>query len=333
MIVVGLELEEHQRRLKVDAAALGQHATDLQRAKLIERQNTLQRKIDAWREVQLLYMPGVAAHRQRTISTDTTVLPQHVPLLLPSAVCNKIPCDTSLLEQEWRLRHAQAHDVLNDLRGHLELRSHLYKYKDRFVRGQHHNTRARTIITGVQSKVDADVSRYRTAQAALVSMAAILGKSGWQAALWPLNDGDVRHVTEGEDGESEGRRTLSWIWKACGAVVECDKDGRVQEHLQDSLRREWCKARARAYRWWEECKLLEEEMRRVLAFHVWMAQRWRGLLDRQVFTSPGYMEGANAYAHRQAEIRLEMHNKCTFAWRHVQEWLSLQDSAPPFTQD
>ncbi|OBZ77742.1 hypothetical protein A0H81_02190 [Grifola frondosa] len=298
MLVAGIELEEQQRRLRVDAAALGQHATDLQRAKFMERQNTLLRKLEAWWEIQALYMPGVTAH-----------------------------------QQEWRLRYAQAHEVLNDLRGHLELRSHLYVYKDRFVRGQRHNTRARTVITGAQSKIDADVSRYRTAHAALLSLSTILHKTGWQVVLQPLNDSDIRHVTDGEDGQSEGRRTLSWIWKASG---EGSVDGRVGEHLQDSLRREWCKARARADRWSEECMLLKEEMRRVLEFHSWQAHWWTTMVNRRIFSQSGYLEGANAYAYRQCAIRTAMREKCEHTWRYVAEWLSVGDlciSTPPLTQD
>ena len=39
-----------------------------------------------------------------------------------------------------------------------------------------------------------------------------------------------------------------------------------------ALRVKWCKARARASRWSEECKLIEEEMCRVIAFHIYQAR-------------------------------------------------------------
>lgn len=39
--------------------------------------------------------------------------------------------------------------------------------------------------------------------------------SEWEASLQPLLNGDIRSLKEGEDtGNSEGRRTLSWIWSA-----------------------------------------------------------------------------------------------------------------------
>lgn len=42
-----------------------------------------------------------------------------------------------------------------------------------------------------------------------------------------------------------------------------------------ALELEWCRARARAHWWQEECLLLNEEMHRVLAFFKWQASDWR----------------------------------------------------------
>ncbi|TFK78062.1 hypothetical protein K466DRAFT_446088, partial [Polyporus arcularius HHB13444] len=122
MIIVGVELEELQRRLKTEVEALTDHATDIQRAKVQERQNVLRRRIDAWTEIQQLYMPGIATYRVRLISqVEDCYLPHNIPLLLPSAAASFIPCAPSLLQQEWRLRCAQAFDSLGDLRGHIEM--------------------------------------------------------------------------------------------------------------------------------------------------------------------------------------------------------------------
>ncbi|KAF8867888.1 hypothetical protein BD779DRAFT_1482742, partial [Infundibulicybe gibba] len=60
LISQGLDLEEQQQRLRRDTALMGPHCTDLQRAKMLERSNRLRRRIEAWIEVQHLYMPGVA---------------------------------------------------------------------------------------------------------------------------------------------------------------------------------------------------------------------------------------------------------------------------------
>ena len=72
------------------------------------------------------------------------------------------------------------------------------------------------------------------------------------------------------DGDTEGRRIFSWIWRVHGASSdEDDWDGSL-----DAMRIEWCKARARANRWTEEVDLLKEEMRRTEQFLEWHANWW-----------------------------------------------------------
>lgn len=107
----------YRRRLCVDAKALGVQSTDLQHTKVLERRNRLQRKIDAWCNVQLLYMPAVAALRAKDADNTvaSVVTAENMDLLMPSQVLGRISCDVSLAEYEWRLRYAQAHDALHDI--------------------------------------------------------------------------------------------------------------------------------------------------------------------------------------------------------------------------
>ncbi|RPD55780.1 hypothetical protein L227DRAFT_588422 [Lentinus tigrinus ALCF2SS1-6] len=290
MIIAGIELEDTQRRIKKQASSLPAHATDIQRARALEHQNALHRRVDAWSEIQQLYMPGVAIQRERLLTAnDTAALPYNIPLLLPSAILTTVPCLPALMELEWHMRHAQAFDALADLRGHLEVRSHLYKFKDRFARGQRANTRAQTIIKQAEAKIDEDATRYRVAYAALRALANTLGKAGWDTHLAPLHAGDIRHVTEGNE----------------------------------ALRIEWCKARARAARWTEEVQLLLEEMRRTVAYHTWQAGVWEATVGKVHPDRADYLEGANAYACCQASIRVAMRDFCAVTWRHVHQWVSL----------
>lgn len=152
-----------RRRLAAEIKSLGSHATDLQRAKVLEHSNALLRKIEAWAQIQHFYMPLVSTLRAASVCADgdASAASLKVPLFLPSAVCATLSCYPTLLDSEYRLRVAQAHDILNNLRRHLRLRSHLYNFKDRFVRGQRPNTRARSVINTCQDKIDADVAAYR----------------------------------------------------------------------------------------------------------------------------------------------------------------------------
>ncbi|KAG0693225.1 hypothetical protein DFH29DRAFT_985543 [Suillus ampliporus] len=135
LISLGLELEDQQRRLEFDAKVAGQHATDAQKGKLLQRVNALRRRIDMWAWVLLLYMPGVSHLRSPDdIATEAKV--HNIGLFLPSSLPHRVLCDDHLLKHEWELCEAQAYNTLNDLCTVLNLQYHLYKYKDTFIRGQ-----------------------------------------------------------------------------------------------------------------------------------------------------------------------------------------------------
>lgn len=171
-------------------------------------------------EVQQLYMPGVVAMRERaerqTPDIESEEKTEHIQLWLPSMIPPHVPCDKRLRDIEFQLREAQAHDALNELRQALRLRAFLYMDKDRFKVGQRPNTRARSVIQRCDTRVDACATRYRVAHAALVALGPRLGKIGWEAQLRPLLASDVRGMTEAALGDTEGRRTLTWIWTSLG---------------------------------------------------------------------------------------------------------------------
>ncbi|KZT01710.1 uncharacterized protein LAESUDRAFT_634450, partial [Laetiporus sulphureus 93-53] len=73
-----------------------------------------------------------------------------------------------------------------------------------------------------------------------------------------------------------------------------------------ALRIEWCKARAHANRWSEECQLIEEEMHRVIAFHAYQARWWLDKIEQNPVASEEHQEGLIAYAMRQAELRTSL---------------------------
>jgi len=156
---------------------------------------------------------------RRRSQSPTEDDPQHTSLWLPSAICGKVPCHPRLYDFEWDLRLAQANDALHDIRQSLQLRSHLYKHKDRFVTGQRANTRSNAIIARVQASVIASISRYRAARNALLSLAPFLKKDEtWKGTIMELRDEDVREMSVGGRDESEGHRLISWIWKQGGVT-------------------------------------------------------------------------------------------------------------------
>ncbi|KAF8069134.1 hypothetical protein FPV67DRAFT_1415501 [Lyophyllum atratum] len=276
MIANGLALGEEQRKLAADSTDLGLHPTANQLSNLLERSNQLRRKISTWIEVQVLFLPEAARQRAKALQkAGPNGLPstkaQDIALWLPSELKKEgIIVNETLQAYEWRLREGQANDALEEVRRVLRLRSHLYTHKDRYTRGVKANTRANVAITTANEAIKRAANRYRRAREALIILSKGRQVPVWETTLRGLKDTDIRSLSEGLFGETEGSKTTSWIWSAPGVVVDDDAD----PVLNDGLRIEWCRTRARAMRWAEEVELVQEEMRRVLAFLSWKAGWW-----------------------------------------------------------
>lgn len=223
-------------RLKYDNSKLDASATMLQLAKMQERKNSLRRKIKAWIAVQHLYMPEVSVLRTRAdraaSETSAEIAPWDFPLHLPSSLPPRTTCLPILRQHEFQLREAQAYEALDALRDHLRLRTHMYKYKNKNIIGQRANTRSQNLINSVQERANASATKYRTARTALENLSRHVDNETWRTRLLPLNQEDVRPLKE--DGESEGRRTLSWIWKIVGVGGDSADEG-LQEGTSDFM--------------------------------------------------------------------------------------------------
>ncbi|TFK58315.1 hypothetical protein BDN72DRAFT_782249 [Pluteus cervinus] len=322
LIAVGLELEEQQRRVHIDTKSLGLHSTDDQKAKLLTKGNGLYRRIAQWIEVQERYIPSTYTLRQDEASAANSIKePWETPLFLPSSIPHSTPCDARLQDAEWRLRSAQAHTALDELRRTLRLRAYLYIDKDKSSRGQHQNTRSHSHIHRTQTKVDAAVAKYRAARASIASLASLYTGSDWKNEFPILKDEDIRSLEKKKAEPAEGRRKVSWIWGVLG-------DGDVTMENDELKDVEWCKSRARSKRWKEEVLLLQEEMRRVLMFFESEAETWKSRTEvsRANLDEVGF-EGFSAYALQQAALRFEL--KCHFEtlWTGVDDYVQSKGKA------
>lgn len=201
----------------MDIKELSQHATDLQRAKIMERRNRLRRRIDAWIIIQQLYMPAVAALRRKTNTEPTEGYnPESIELFMPSQLAKAgVSCAKRFLRYEWEFRYAQGFETLDVLRRNLLLRGHMLRSKDQYARGQRQNTRSQSLIKRVQAKINAAVAKYRIVRQALLLLAKSLGKTEWEDTLMVLDEADVQGINVKENERpGEGRRQLSWIWKS-----------------------------------------------------------------------------------------------------------------------
>lgn len=243
-------LGQNRNRLKSDCNALDASATTLQLTKIQERKNSLHRKINTWTRVQHLYMPEVSALRDRTDheASDTTAPtePYDTQLFLPSSLPRSTAraCDTKLKRYEFRFREAQCYEALEELRAHLRLRTHMYKYKDRHLVGQSATTRCQNLLKKVMKQVDASAAKYRRARQAVAELSEVLGEVDWKTRLLSLEDADIRPLRDIDDADldrrkkakdpkykkkgmkvAEGHMALSWIWKVVGVTADGDDKG------------------------------------------------------------------------------------------------------------
>ena len=187
-------------------------------------------------------MPAAASKRSGESHGDMKLdeAPFNIHLWLPSQFAQLQAgtqlIDRRLLDLEWKLRIAQAYEALDQLRHHLQIRTHVFKFKDRFVRGQGANTRARDAISTIQATIDSHCNTYRVARSALATLGNALGHTGWESRLPLLMDSDVRGISDGEDdGQSEGRKQLSWIWKVMGVIGKEDGDLHLRDCASGSI--------------------------------------------------------------------------------------------------
>lgn len=196
---------------------------------LEDRRATLFDRMETWRSIQPLYMPGIAQLRQVNATrtdglpdTQDSDKPENIQLWLPSSMPRALwetGCLPGLLDKEKRLRVAEADDALNGLRRQLRIMTGVFNYKSAHVSGtgQRSNTRARTLMAQISDKTSLFAERYRAAR---LSLSKLDPNGDWQSRLRPLLTEDVRGMGRYDEDKSEGRRELSWIWTTTPHAVE-----------------------------------------------------------------------------------------------------------------
>ncbi|KZP18029.1 hypothetical protein FIBSPDRAFT_956594 [Athelia psychrophila] len=342
-LLLGMEIEGLQRTLYADVKAK-KDPTVLQRAGFEERHIALRKKIVHYRELQATYMPGLYAvlTNPELLDDSAGTLPEKTRLYMPSELGvseRRRACVTGITKAEAAFRFAEISEALEDLRRYLRTRTYLSRWKIRHVTGQRSNTRARALQHRVDVKVHAAAVRYRHSRRAYL---ALEGPGDWAKSFKELHDDDVRSLNERQltdrkkeerarlmqRGEralgdtrqgvplegivGEGQRKLSWIW----FVVNINEDEN-SPHMQEALRVEWAKSKARAGRWCEEVKLLCEEMRRVIAYGRRLAECWDD--DAQMRLSAAAVpdqlqEGLQAYASEHAAMESRIAGQLEEQW-------------------
>lgn len=222
-----------RRRNANDTKDLGLHATDLARSKVAEKANSIRRRYDAWIKIQNLYMPTVAACRERIDperkSEEDERSVHDACLLLPSDLIGTSTRFTrALAAHEFRFRVAQAYTTLDTLRGHILSRSHLWISKKLIASGTVQSTRSNTLIARLGVKIKRCTGKYRDIHRRILKLReyAPPGCAQDADAFHPLLDADLAALSFMEEGPEKSKKS-SWIWNVQGIGEDADNHGQA----------------------------------------------------------------------------------------------------------
>lgn len=301
------------RRALCARSVTSKSSTEL--ANLQDKRNVLMHRIYNWQKVQDIYMPSIISLRLLPDSLEegdhSSSHAEQVNLFLPSTCPSGLKATmVSLLKKEKELRIAQAQDSLAHIRRLRRILVNIAEFKRTQTSGtgNRSNTRMRTLFNKFQNRVKLAASRYRAAYAALL----LLDSNGeWRDILKELRDDDIRGPKRDDEDEfTEGTYEPSWIW-----LVQREAD--TSQEFSDAMRVEWAKTKARAERWSEEVRLLQEEMRRVLEYCSWKGIWWRSRQRDREDVDRDVLSGLEAYAHKQATIWERLGQSFGLVWSSV----------------
>ncbi|KAL0577210.1 hypothetical protein V5O48_004776 [Marasmius crinis-equi] len=324
-IMLGLQIEEQQRRLLLDIKSDSFETTN-QKMTLVDQRAKILRALSKFRSVQRTYTPLVAAIISSLPELDPSSprpLAENIELYLPSSM---LPSDRNRLESHWvtmetEFRRGQLASALEDIRTHLFLQTRLHSQRSLHVRHQKDSTRARQVLARNKRKLEENELKYRAAWTALSHLVGpdFIGFRELKSDdVRSYNDDDIdpfkssRKITSKRKRDQqdrlmtagESRRNISWIWHGVDT-------GENSGEMLEAVRIEWCKARARQRRWTEELALVEEEMTRTLLGLGTEAMQWG---ERAPEATDAMSEAARAYCLQQASIRQGLSTKFSALW-------------------
>ncbi|PBK60798.1 hypothetical protein ARMSODRAFT_1026235 [Armillaria solidipes] len=198
-------------------------------------------QIKAWFVVQEVRMPTVRGLRIHDSLGEGPSLPAYsLPLYLPSSILPAHGCAETLIQAESHLHIAQGYDLLHTIRSQLLALSKSYKDGDTNVLTQKEQLKCHKTTWDLNVWITQAKQYYCDVRKWLVVLSTEIGEWDWQVQLRILEDTDVHRIADDEVGISEGNRSMSWTWYSSHL-------GDVPGGVEECLRIEWCKTRARAH--------------------------------------------------------------------------------------
>lgn len=205
IIVLSCSWIYNRRKLSTVVRALSKNVSSMsnsQQASITEQRSVLRGKLAVWIQLRSIYLPGLLQLLSDLDEAPPTVEeghPEDFKLWLPSHLPSnrrRATCFEGLPKIESRLRIAQCHDSLDEVRYMLRVKTRMVQFKNQNVRGQREGIRSRAVISRVQEKVMDAVRRYREGREALVKLsgdgAGVETEGASLPSLQELKDEDVR---------------------------------------------------------------------------------------------------------------------------------------------
>ncbi|KZV70919.1 hypothetical protein PENSPDRAFT_578685 [Peniophora sp. CONT] len=304
--------------------------TILQKTERIEQRTELERQLVLFRKDQQWIMPLVFAAIQELegIAGGAKSGGSTTVLYLPSELDRELARTEPMLEvmfAEIKLRLAGMEDWLDALRQQLRVRGTVTQWKISYAQGQRMATRTINKQRVIQENVITAREMYRLHRERYVTLISYLTEEeraamvspNWEETFQVLNDEDCRplnnslllaidaveieHVKQlvasRNNGVASGASSyrIPWIWYKVAEGTEIE--------LNDDMRVEFVKCRARAMRWVEEVYKLAYEMARVPAFCTARASWWTARTKVVIKDADDDLQdGIQGYARKQATI-------------------------------
>ncbi|KAF7331975.1 CxC2 domain-containing protein [Mycena kentingensis (nom. inval.)] len=315
-VKAGLQLEDIQRRIRAELQS-NQVLTASRSSAIQEQRFNCLKKLKAFQELQLTYMPGVDDLRQRDEALRDVDAPgpkaEDIPLYLPSQLLpeERRICARGVVKAEKSLRLGQLSDALMALRASLHSQAHIICWRNSNAVGQRSCTRSATLLERVGERITRTARKYRDGYDAMVAfegtefsptflkledkdISARPGLESDTSALIRLRAAESNRASRNEPTGAALRAYISWIWGVQG--------GSDRNLLHDSVRVEWTKARTRRDRWAEEVVLLREEMKRVLRTLSAVQREWTSRASAREEPDVALASGLHAYALKQRDL-------------------------------
>ncbi|VDB87033.1 unnamed protein product [Peniophora sp. CBMAI 1063] len=301
-LLVGVNIEDTRRRLAA-------HLPDDDGAvsTVLAGEETLLESLQQFRREQERFMPETFHNLTPEERTPELGKVHSVALHLPSQLGKKdAPAPKPVAEMEARVRLANMHGALEELKRFLHLRVQFNKFKIRQITGQHMNTTARAAQETTEKRITGAAAKYRRHREAYLALVGPDPK-GWEVkwkVLLPsdcvgLGDAAIKALESMERGvaakalrdhskgtrkklgevkgkkKSSGTSTahVSWIWYNAGDLGE-------GLELTEDLLVELLKARARAQRWIEQVIRLLAESDRLIETDLHDAKMWEDRAEK-----------------------------------------------------